>query len=69
MTMGLLFVVFRARLDGLLRVPAALTAGVGVVAAGWSAVMLGQTVRMEWRTGIKQTLSCFSLVELPPGGE
>jgi len=28
-----------------------------VVAAGWSAVMLGQIVRLDRRTGIKQTVA------------
>ena len=54
---GTLLVVLRARLGGLLRTPPSLVAAAGGATAGWALIVLGQTVRIDWRRGIKQVLS------------
>lgn len=61
-SVGLLLIVFRARLGGLLRVPGLLVAAIGAAAAGSSFAVLGQTVRIDWRRGIKQMVATNSLV-------
>jgi ABC-type cobalamin transport system permease subunit len=54
--LGLVAIVLRARLGGLLRLPGALVFTAGAAAAGWAYLVLGQTVRIDWRAGIKQVL-------------
>ena len=54
---GALLVLFRARVGGLLRLPAPLVAAAGGAVAGWAVIVLGQTVRIDWRRGIKQVLT------------
>ena len=54
---GALLVVFRARVGGLLRLPGPLVAAVGGATIGWAVIVLGQTVRMDWRRGVKQVLA------------
>mgnify|MGYP001555625711 CR=1 FL=1 len=54
---GGLLIVFRARVGGLLRLPGPLVAALGGAAVGWAVIVLGQTVRMDWRRGVKQVLA------------
>jgi len=61
---GALLVVFRARAGGLLRVPALLIAAAGAATIGWAMVALGQTVRIDWRTGVKQVLAANVLASV-----
>lgn len=61
-TVGVAFVVFRARLGGLLGLPPVLVASAGAATAGWSAVVLGQTVRIDWRAAAKQTAAANALI-------
>ena len=60
--MGLIVIVFRARIGGLMRVPGVLFAALGAAIIGWAYVALGQTVRIDWRRGIKQMLAANTLV-------
>ena len=55
--MGLLVVAFRARIGGLFGLPGLLFGALGAAVVGWAYVVLGQTVRIDWRRGIKQTLT------------
>jgi hypothetical protein len=55
--MGLLIIVLRARIGGLVGLPGLLIGAVGAAIVGWAYVVLGQTARMDWRKGVKQTLS------------
>ena len=54
---GALLVLFRARVGGLLRLPGPLVAAAGGAVVGWAVIVLGQTVRIDWRRGIKQVLA------------
>ncbi len=54
-SVGILFVVFRARLAGILHLPVGLVVAAGAAIVGWATVVLGQTVRIDWRSGAKQT--------------
>lgn len=60
--MGLLVIVFRARIGGLMRLPAVLIAAAGAGIVGWAYVMLGQAIRIDWRKGIKQTVAANAAV-------
>jgi len=60
--MGLTVIVFRARIGGLMRVPGLLIGALGAAVIGWAYVVLGQTVRIDWRRGIKQTLAANTVV-------
>ena len=62
--MGLLVMLFRARLGGLLRAPGILVAAVGAAVVGWAWVVLAQSVRIDWRRGIKETLAANALVSV-----
>ena len=53
---GALLVLFNGRLASLLRAPGILVVAAGVATAAWGFVVLGQSVRIDWRRGIKQTL-------------
>ncbi len=55
--MGLLVIVFRARIAGLVRLPGVAIGALGAAIIGWAYVVLGQAVRLDWRRGIKQTLT------------
>ena len=54
---GTIAMVLRGRLGGLMRLPAVLIAAVGAAAFGWAMLVLAQTVRIDWRTGVKQVLA------------
>lgn len=60
--MGLLVIVFRARIGAIVWLPALLAGALGVAVIGWAYVVLGQTVRMDWRRGIKQTVASNVIV-------
>jgi hypothetical protein len=60
--MGLSIIVFRARIGGLLRLPGILVGAFGAAVVGWAYVVLAQTVRFDWRMGIKQTMSANTVV-------
>lgn len=62
--MGLIVIVFRARIGGLMRVPGVVIGALGAAVIGWAYVMLGQTVRIDWRRGIKQTLAANTLTAM-----
>ena len=62
--MGLLVIVFRARIGGLMRLPAVLIAAAGAGIVGWAYVVLAQAVRIDWRKGIKQTLAANAAVSV-----
>lgn len=62
--MGLLIIALRARIGGLVRLPALLVGAVGAAIVGWAYVVLGQTARMDWRKGVKQTLSANVVVSV-----
>jgi hypothetical protein len=53
---GSIAIAMRARLGGLMRLPAILVAAVGAAVLGWGMLVLAQTVRIDWRTGVKQVL-------------
>ncbi len=59
---GLIAIAFRARIGALVGLPGLVIAAVGAAVVGWAYVVLGQTVRIDWRRGIKQTLSANTLV-------
>ena len=62
--MGLLIIVLRARIGGLVRLPALLIGAIGAAIVGWAYVVLGQTARIDWRKGVKQTLSANVLASV-----
>jgi hypothetical protein len=51
---GASFVVLRARLARVLRLPAILVAGVGLSTVGWAGLVLVQALRPDWRSGARQ---------------
>jgi tetrahydromethanopterin S-methyltransferase subunit E len=61
---GLLIIVLRARIGGLVRLPALLIGAIGAAIVGWAYVVLGQTARIDWRKGVKQTLSANVVVSV-----
>ena len=60
--MGLMTIVFRARIGGLVGLPGTLIGALGAAVVGWAYVVLGQTVRVDWRRGIKETLTANTVV-------
>ena len=62
--MGLLAIVFRHRIGGLVRVPGLVIAAAGAGVIGWAYVALGQTVRIDWRRGIKQMVASNTVVAM-----
>ena len=60
--MGLVAIVFRARIGGLVGLPGTLIGALGAAVVGWAYVVLGQTVRIDWRRGIKETLTANTVV-------
>lgn len=61
---GLLLLVFRERVGGLLRLPWLLIAAIGGATAAWGVVAIGQTVRIDWRRGIKQMLTVNAIASV-----
>ena len=53
---GSVAIALRARIGGLMRLPGILVAAVGAAVLGWGMLVLAQTVRIDWRTGVKQVL-------------
>ena len=53
-----------ARIGALVRLPGVLVAAIGTAVVAWAYVLLGQTARIDWRTGIKQTLSVNAIVSV-----
>jgi len=54
--MGLLVIVLRGRIGGLVQLPGIVIGAAGAALIGWAYVVLGQTVRIDWRKGIKQMM-------------
>ena len=50
------------RIGGLLGVPGAFVGALGAAVIGWAYQVLGQTVRIDWRRGVKQTLTANTVV-------
>lgn len=55
--MGLLAIAFRARIGQLVGLPGLLVGALGAAVIGWAYVVIGQTARIDWRRGIKQTVT------------
>jgi hypothetical protein len=55
--LGLVAIAFRGRIGALVGLPGLVVAALGGAVVGWAYVVLGQTVRIDWRRGIKQTLA------------
>jgi hypothetical protein len=55
--LGLMAIVMRARIGGLLGIPGTLVGALGAAVVGWAYVVLGQTVRFDWRRGIEETMT------------
>jgi hypothetical protein len=62
--LGLLVIVLRDRIGGLVRLPGVVVAALGTGLVAWAYVVLGQTARMDWRRGIKQILSANVIVSV-----
>jgi hypothetical protein len=62
--MGLIVIVFRAWIGSLVRLPGAFVGAIGVAVIGWAYVVLGQTVRIDWRRGIKETVAANTLAAM-----
>lgn len=54
---GIVIIALRDRLAGLMRVPVVLVATTGAAIVGWGVLMLAQTVRIDWRRGVRQVLT------------
>lgn len=59
---GLIAIALRARIGALLGLPGLVIAAIGAAVVGWAYVVLGQTVRIDWRRGIWQTMSANAAV-------
>lgn len=59
---GLVAIGLRQRLGGLMRVPAVLMAVMGAASIAWAVLVLGQSVRIDWRTGVRQVFLANALV-------
>jgi methyl coenzyme M reductase alpha subunit len=53
-TVGIVLIALRKRLGQTLRLPGLIVAAIGAGAAGWSAVVLAQALRGDWRTAAGQ---------------
>ena len=60
--MGLMTIVLRARIGGQVGLPGTLIGALGAAVVGWAYVVLGQTVRIDWRRSIKETLTANTVV-------
>lgn len=54
-TIGLLALALRARLSGLVGLPAVVIAAAGVAAIGWAGLVVGQALRTDWHRGTAET--------------
>ena len=61
---GSMLIAMRARVGGLLRLPGLLVAVAGAMTVGWAVGLLAQTVRMDWRAGVKQALTANVVVSV-----
>jgi hypothetical protein len=59
---GLVAIAFRGRIGALVGLPGVVIAALGAAVVGWAYVVLGQTVRLDWRRGIWQTMTANSVV-------
>lgn len=59
---GLIAIALRGRIGALIGVPGVIVAAAGAAVVGWAYVVLGQTVRMDWRRGIWQTMTANSVM-------
>lgn len=59
---GLLAIAFRSRIGGLVGLPGLVVGALGAAVIGWAYVLLAQTVRIDWRRGIKETVAASSAV-------
>jgi hypothetical protein len=59
--LGLLTIALRGRIGGLVGLPGVVIGALGAAVIGWAYVVLGQTVRIDWRRGIKQTVAANSV--------
>jgi hypothetical protein len=60
--MGLLAIALRARIGQLVGLPGLLVGALGAAVVGWAYVVIGQTARIDWRRGIKQTVTANAVV-------
>lgn len=59
---GLIAIAYRGRIGSLVGLPGVIIAAIGAAVVGWAYVVLGQTVRMDWRRGIWQTMTANSVM-------
>lgn len=59
---GLAAIVFRRRISGLVGIPGPAVGALGAAVIGWAYVVLGQTVRIDWRRGVKQMMTANTIV-------
>ncbi|MEX1294763.1 MAG: hypothetical protein AB1Z67_01195, partial [Candidatus Limnocylindrales bacterium] len=59
---GLVTIALRRPIGGLVGLPAVVIAALGAAVIGWAYVVIGQTVRIDWRRGIWQTMTANSVV-------
>lgn len=59
--LGLVAIALRGRIGGLVGLPGVAIGAIGAAVIGWAYVVLGQTVRIDWRRGIKQTVAANSV--------
>ena len=59
---GLITIAFRGRIGALVGLPGVVIAAIGAAVVGWAYVVLGQTVRMDWRRGIRQTMTANAVM-------
>jgi hypothetical protein len=61
---GLSIILLRARIGGLIGLPGVLIGALGAALVGWAYVLLAQTVRIDWRRGVGQTVAANTAASL-----